>query len=54
MPVYRKKDGKDTWHWCQNCLHWPTEGYKEAQRKPTSGKLCSQCTAKAKKGDCKK
>ena len=54
MPIFRKKNGKDTWHWCQNCSLWPASDYKEVKRKPTSGKFCNQCTAKGKKGDCKK
>ena len=54
MPIYRKRNNKDTWHWCQNCSLWPSSDYKEVKRKPTSGKLCYQCAAKAKRGDCKK
>jgi len=40
MPIYRKRNNKDTWHWCQNCSLWPSSDYKEVKRKPTSGKLC--------------
>ncbi len=54
MAVYRKRNGKDTWHWCKNCSLWPKSDYKEAQRKPASGELCNQCIAKEKRGECKK
>ncbi len=54
MPVYRKRNNKDTWHWCKNCSLWPTSDYKEVTRKPTSGEPCIQCKAKEKRGDCTK
>jgi hypothetical protein len=50
MAIYRRKNNSDTWHWCNNCSIWPTSDYKEAKRKPTSGKFCNQCKAKEKKG----
>jgi len=54
MPIFRKKNGKDTWHWCQDCFLSPSSDYKEVKRKPTSGKLCYQCAAKAKGGGLQK
>ena len=54
MPIFRKKNGKGTWHWCQNCSLWPKSDYKEVTRKPTSGEPCIQCKAKEKRGDCTK
>ena len=57
MPEYRKRKGRDAWHWCKNCSNWPTgrEGvdYDSRQTKPTSGELDNQCRAKEKAGDCR-
>lgn len=52
--AYRKRDGKDVWHWCSNCTNWPTSDYDEKSTKPSSGELCNQCLAKDKAGDCSK
>jgi len=54
MATYRKKNGKDTWHWCTNCSNWPTSDYTERSTKPPhgSGELCDQCQAKTDKGEC--
>ena len=51
---YRKKNGKDTWHWCANCSNWPTFDYVERPEKPTYGELCNECQAKEKAGTCVK
>jgi len=52
--TYRKKKGKDTWHFCTNCSNWPTSDYDEKTTKPTSGELCNECIAKEKSGTCRK
>ena len=52
--AYRKRKGKDTWHWCQNCSNWPTSDYDETPSKPSSGELCNECLAKDKAGMCTK
>lgn len=52
--AYRKRNGKDTWHWCRNCGNWPTSDYVERSDKPTSGELCDECKDKEKNGDCSK
>jgi hypothetical protein len=49
---YRRRKGRDTWHWCRNCSNWPTRNFNERQIKPTSGELCNQCQAKTAKGNC--
>lgn len=51
--VYRKRHGKDAWHFCKNCSNWPTSDYVERSSKPTNDELCNQCKAKQKEGNCK-
>jgi hypothetical protein len=52
--AYRKRKGKDTWHWCSNCNNWPTSDYEEKPSKPAGGELCNECLAKDKAGTCRK
>ncbi|MDR6788941.1 hypothetical protein J2Y58_002310 [Sphingomonas sp. BE138] len=52
--AYRRRNGKDTWHFCTNCSLWPTSDYKEQQSKPTTGELCNQCRSKDSDGTCRK
>lgn len=52
MATYRRRKGKDTWHWCKNCSNWPRSNYDEKSSKPTTGELCNQCRAKEKAGTC--
>ena len=54
MPIYRRRRGSDTWHWCTNCSNWPTEDFEKRNTKPISGELCIQCRAKKKEGICRK
>ena len=44
--VYRKRIGKDCWHFMENCSNWPVKNYDERVSKPTSGEFCNQCLAK--------
>lgn len=57
MTQYRKRVGRDTWHWCTNCTNWPTGkvgvDYTVRKTKPASGELDNQCLAKQKNNDCK-
>ena len=54
MPrTYRKKRGKDTWHFCRNCSNWPTSNYDETHVKPTSGEFCNECLSKDKENNCR-
>ena len=54
MAEYRKREGKDTWHFCSNCSNWPTgAGVKKQVAKPTTGELCDQCKAKKRNKNCK-
>ena len=50
--AYRRRKGKDTWHWCKNCTNWPIYDYEEKPTKPTSGELCNECIAKEKAKNC--
>jgi hypothetical protein len=50
---YRRRNDKDTWHFCTNCNLWPTSDYKEQASKPTTGELCNQCRSKDREGTCK-
>jgi hypothetical protein len=58
MPEYRRRNGKDTWHWCRNCSNWPTGrkgvDYVSRKTKPTAGKLDNECRAKDRDGNCRK
>ena len=56
MTEYRKRKGRDTWHWCRNCSNWPTSNY-DVERLPGKqrlkrGELDNQCLAKEKHGIC--
>jgi hypothetical protein len=51
-PYRRRRDGHDTWHYCTNCQNWPTSNYDQQGSKPTTGELCNECQAKARRGDC--
>jgi hypothetical protein len=59
MPrTWRRRYGKDAWHFCTNCKEWPTEtgNYVEKKEKPvlSSGEeFCDQCLGKEKAQDCK-
>lgn len=55
MVEYRRRDDKDTWHWCKNCTNYPPDGskYEKSSTKPTTGELDNQCKAKQKDNDCK-
>jgi hypothetical protein len=53
MPEYRKKKGKDTWHWCKNCSNWPTSDYDSTSTKPSDNELCNECKGKQKDGTCR-
>jgi len=54
MITYRRRRGKDVWHWCTNCTDWPEEDFivVEKEFRPTSYELCDQCFAKEKAGNC--
>jgi hypothetical protein len=52
MAQYRKRRGKDTWHWCSNCTNYPTSDYESSSTKPSSGELCNECQSKQKAGNC--
>lgn len=56
MTEYRKRKGKDTWHWCHNCSNWPTSDYdsKNSSERPSTGELCNECKAKEANKDCRK
>jgi len=54
MTEYRRKKGKDTWHFCKNCSNWPTSDYDVRYSKPASGELCNECRSKDANGNCKK
>lgn len=50
--VYRRKEGRGTWHWCSDCSTWPTNSYEERMSKPTSGEFCNECGARELAGNC--
>ncbi len=54
MATYRQRKGKDAWHWCNNCVWYPTTNFEERKTKPKNGKLCAQCVSKEKNKNCQK
>lgn len=48
---YRRRKGKDTWHFMKECQHWPAKSADIESRigKPKSGEFCNECLAKAKR-----
>jgi hypothetical protein len=53
MVVYKRRKGKDTWHWCRNCSNYPTGSDVETRyTRPTTGELCNECKSKEKAGNC--
>ena len=54
MTRYRRNNGSDTWHWCENCSNYPESDFEERGRKPTSGKLDEECKALEREKKCLK
>lgn len=52
MAAYRRRKGKDTWHFCSNCANYPKSDYDERTEKPTTGELCNECQSKKKENNC--
>ena len=55
MTTYRRRRGKDAWHWCKNCSNYPTEDYEEetvSSGRPSRGELCNECRGKERQGTC--
>lgn len=46
---YRKRNGRDTWHFDPRCRWWPKKNFVERAAKPTSGEQCNECLAKKRK-----
>ena len=46
MPVYRRRNEGNTWHWHRDCSNWPKSDYKEVHSKPRKGEFCKHCKAK--------
>lgn len=45
MPLtYRRARGSDTWHFREDCAHWPDAAFDEEVHTPTSGVCCIECT----------
>ena len=51
-PKYRRKKGRDTWHFCTNCSNWPKLSYDSNNSKPKNGEFCNECKAKEKAKKC--
>jgi RNase P subunit RPR2 len=52
MAEYRRIKGKDTWHFCKNCQHWPTSNFDSRTTRPGYD-LCNECRSKERDGECK-
>ena len=48
---YRRTQDGDTWHFCENCSHWPTEHYLEQRQAPRTGELCDDAKLSGVKGN---
>jgi len=48
--TYRRKRGRDAWHFCSNCSNLPTSDYVERDSKPARGELCE---AKQRNNNCR-
>lgn len=52
---YRRRIRGAAWHFEQECSRWPLgtypaqSGYEARARKPTTGTLCNECQAKARR-----
>ena len=49
---YRRRRGKDTWHFCSNCSNYPSSDYETSTGRPSSGELCNECLGKESSGNC--
>jgi GT2 family glycosyltransferase len=54
---YRRAVGRDTWHFCQNCSHWPTGRFEEAApvaspAAPPNGVECEECKSLRERKEC--
>jgi hypothetical protein len=54
--TYRRANGTDVWHFCENCGTWPTRDFTEVtvSQYVLKGSLCLECIAKRHFGDCGK
>ena len=52
--TYRRGNGSDVWHFCENCAGWPTRDFTEvtASQYVLKGSMCLDCIAKRHFGDC--
>jgi hypothetical protein len=52
IAVYVQAAGSDTWHWCRNCSHYPSNPAKKTTTRPRWD-LCEQCKSKERDGTCR-
>jgi hypothetical protein len=51
--AYVRRETSDVWHWCWNCSKFPqVANVVVAKGKPSSGRRCKECRAKADRGEC--
>ena len=58
MTEYRRLKGRNIWHWCKNCHHFPGRFFdfkyiEYTKTSPTTGKLCKKCEEKEKRNNCR-
>jgi hypothetical protein len=51
--VYRKNSGHQTWHFCANCSHWPSEDFQEQPMPLASDELCNECKTLQQERNCR-
>ena len=49
---YRMRVGGSIWHFCSNCLFWPTEDYVSSNDLPGDQEICNECIVKNQLGKC--
>jgi hypothetical protein len=50
MTTYLKSSS-GTWHWCRNCVKYPSHPVKTQTTRP-DWDLCEECKAKQRDGNC--
>ena len=50
--LYRRSNGDSTWHFCQNCAHWPQQNCCEQTIEPPKELLCAHCVRRTQELQC--
>jgi hypothetical protein len=52
--TYRRRNGSEKWHFCQNCSTWPKSDYLQLEtvENSLSAALCLECITKRHFAEC--